>query len=315
LNLLVAEDWRIKLADFGLSRFTKGRNLETFKKLCGTFHYCAPEIFNGMMFTPKSDVFSFGIVLWELLIRLLTRKYLQPYKEYPQIVLDFQIIVQAANGLRPSLPEETPHKLVKLYKRCINGEPEKRPTARELVIALKEIRMDWKKNKMLFDSLVSSGAKSSSTLSLPQSKSTTTSNRSPTGSLKIKRRQNSPTRTRKTGGKQRRRPSPHRSGSNGSSESTKQRREREKNSSGDHDLPNTVHSLRHSDSRQRRSASPQRSRRPVSSSSTSSSSSSEATSPVKKKRTKKPPRRRELLQASSSDNSGSIGEDNNEDSS
>lgn len=71
LNLLVTSDWKIKVADFGLSRFTTGGNMETFKKLCGTFAYCAPEIFGGTSFTDKSDVYSMGMVVWELIIRVI----------------------------------------------------------------------------------------------------------------------------------------------------------------------------------------------------------------------------------------------------
>jgi serine/threonine protein kinase len=135
LNLLVTTDMRVKVCDFGLSRSTAG-NLETFKKLCGTFAYCAPEvcghgslsrvgladrdsqIFNGGTFTNRSDVFSMGIVIWELLIRSLKGKYEQPYSEYKNLTYDFQIMVQAAGGLRPTLPEGTPASFLQLYKDC-----------------------------------------------------------------------------------------------------------------------------------------------------------------------------------------------------
>lgn len=63
----VTKDWRVKVCDFGLSRSVNKGNLETFKKLRGTFAYCAPEVFRGESCTAKSDVFSMGIVVWELM--------------------------------------------------------------------------------------------------------------------------------------------------------------------------------------------------------------------------------------------------------
>jgi serine/threonine protein kinase len=47
LNLLVTDDWKIKVADFGLSRFDTAEALETLKQMRGTFAYCAPESYFG----------------------------------------------------------------------------------------------------------------------------------------------------------------------------------------------------------------------------------------------------------------------------
>lgn len=66
-SLKVTKDWRVKVCDFGLSRSVNKGNLETFKKLRGTFAYCAPEVFKGESCTAKSDIFSMGIVIWELM--------------------------------------------------------------------------------------------------------------------------------------------------------------------------------------------------------------------------------------------------------
>jgi hypothetical protein len=154
LNLLVTSDFRIKVCDFGLSRFTAGTNLETFKKLCGTFAYCAPEIFNGGTFTGKSDVFSMGMVLWELLIKLLKGKYEQPYSEFKNLTYDFQIIVQAASGLRPTLPDQTPASFKKLYQDCTSPSVENRPSAAQIVERLKDIRKEYRKDKAAWDGLV-----------------------------------------------------------------------------------------------------------------------------------------------------------------
>jgi ankyrin repeat protein/tRNA A-37 threonylcarbamoyl transferase component Bud32 len=151
LNLLVTSDWKIKVADFGLSRFTTGGNMETFKKLCGTFAYCAPEIFGGTSFTDKSDVYSMGMVIWELIIRVTKGHYEQPFSEYKQLQFDFQILVQAAQGLRPTLPDNTPAAIAEVFKKCCDAKPESRPSAKEVVQLLETVKENYKQNQSAWD--------------------------------------------------------------------------------------------------------------------------------------------------------------------
>lgn len=91
LNLLVTQQWHIKLADFGLSRFDTKENMETMKQMRGTFAYVDPAVYNGGAFTAASDVYSLGIIVWEIVNRVVTGKYAQPYSEYKQIQFDFQV--------------------------------------------------------------------------------------------------------------------------------------------------------------------------------------------------------------------------------
>lgn len=146
LNLLVTEDWKIKVCDFGLSRFTGGNNLETFKKLCGTFAYCAPDIFTGNSFTDRSDVFSMGIVIWEVINRTMKGKYEMPYSEF-KFSTDFQIIGQVSQGVRPTTPEKAPSCFAELIKDCTAQEPTSRPTAKEVAQRIRQIKEEYEKNK------------------------------------------------------------------------------------------------------------------------------------------------------------------------
>jgi serine/threonine protein kinase len=62
-NLLVDENWKVKVCDFGLSRIygdTQGNAMTA----CGTPCWTAPEILRNSHYTTKADVYSFGIVLW-----------------------------------------------------------------------------------------------------------------------------------------------------------------------------------------------------------------------------------------------------------
>lgn len=159
LNLLVTDDWQVKVADFGLSRFDTAEALETLKQMRGTFAYCAPESYNGAKYTIKSDIYSTGIIFWEVINRVLKGVYEQPYSEYKNIQFDFQIIIQASKDhLRPTLPTTTPTSLQNLVKACVHPENESRPTGSELLTMITAVKADYTNNKHQWDALVRSVA-------------------------------------------------------------------------------------------------------------------------------------------------------------
>lgn len=147
----VDANWNVKIADFGLARlYTMGSQEGTLSKLRGTYSYCAPEIYFGSAFTPKSDIFSIGVILWEMVARIVKGKYVRPYSEFPELQFDFQVIVQTARGKRCTIPAATPLPMKELISACWHGDPEKRPTAAELIIRLslifdfyREHKGDW----------------------------------------------------------------------------------------------------------------------------------------------------------------------------
>lgn len=148
LNLLVTQDWKIKVCDFGLSRFDVAENMQTMCKMRGTMAFCAPEVYEGQRFTPKSDIYSLGMVLWEMVVRTIKGKYEQPYSEYPHLVFDFQIIIQAAQkDLRPTVPPTAPQALRELIQKCFSKKADDRPCSTELLTAIKKIKEDWEANK------------------------------------------------------------------------------------------------------------------------------------------------------------------------
>eukprot|EP01129_Flabellula_baltica_P017031 TRINITY_DN9310_c0_g1_i1.p1 TRINITY_DN9310_c0_g1~~TRINITY_DN9310_c0_g1_i1.p1 ORF type:complete len:835 (-),score=196.53 TRINITY_DN9310_c0_g1_i1:106-2610(-) len=130
LNLLVSAEYRIKVCDFGLSRVMND-DLDTFTKLVGTYVYLAPEVYEGDMFTFKSDVYSIGIVSWEMINASVNNKYSEPYSEF-SIGNGVAVLAQTSQGLRPNIPKGTPMFLVAHYLSCVDPDPEKRPTCEEL---------------------------------------------------------------------------------------------------------------------------------------------------------------------------------------
>jgi serine/threonine protein kinase/2',3'-cyclic-nucleotide 2'-phosphodiesterase (5'-nucleotidase family) len=114
-NLLVDENWNVKVADFGFARI-KEENMTMTR--CGTPCWTAPEVIRGEKYSEKADVYSFGIVMWEV----LTRKIPYEGRNFMNITMD------VLEGRRPQLPIDCPKTYKKLMKSCWHADPAKRPT-------------------------------------------------------------------------------------------------------------------------------------------------------------------------------------------
>jgi len=116
LNLLVNKYFEIKLCDFGLSRVVDTKALMT--GCVGTVGWIAPEIFSEKKFySEKADIYSFGMVCWELLTRQTPFENLE----------SFSVPVLVLKGKRPPLPKEGNKAFRKLIKNCWSQKPENRP--------------------------------------------------------------------------------------------------------------------------------------------------------------------------------------------
>eukprot|EP01126_Amoeba_proteus_P024820 TRINITY_DN24905_c0_g1_i1.p1 TRINITY_DN24905_c0_g1~~TRINITY_DN24905_c0_g1_i1.p1 ORF type:complete len:119 (-),score=30.66 TRINITY_DN24905_c0_g1_i1:134-490(-) len=99
-------------------------------------------------YSTKSDVFSIGIIFWEIVARLLSGSYKRPYSEYKEIKMDLQIIFKVATAqLRPSFDEFCPLSVRDLIATCWSQEPEKRPSCADLMIRVLELRKEYKRKK------------------------------------------------------------------------------------------------------------------------------------------------------------------------
>eukprot|EP01117_Protostelium_nocturnum_P012712 TRINITY_DN4691_c0_g1_i3.p1 TRINITY_DN4691_c0_g1~~TRINITY_DN4691_c0_g1_i3.p1 ORF type:complete len:937 (-),score=335.21 TRINITY_DN4691_c0_g1_i3:142-2952(-) len=154
LNYLVNREWKVKVCDFGLSRMNTTNNINTLNKICGTVTYLAPEVYQGEKFTDKSDVFSLGIVLWEITNRVLKGKYDSPYSEF-KFQFDWQILLAVTqNDQRPTLPLNTPQVIIDLIKPCLELDQSKRPTAQVLHDQIHEAYLIFKENRVEWDKLL-----------------------------------------------------------------------------------------------------------------------------------------------------------------
>lgn len=81
-NLLVDRGMKVKICDFGLSRFKSDKLMSAV----GTVHFAAPEVLRNEKYTEKADVFSFGTVMWELWSRQCVFDGLPQISVYQKVV-------------------------------------------------------------------------------------------------------------------------------------------------------------------------------------------------------------------------------------
>lgn len=144
LNFLIRKNWDALLGDMGLARLQTSDNVDTMRKMRGTYLYSAPELFKESSYTDRCDIYSLGIVFWELLSRLLRKTYRSPFSEYPNLKIPFQIFFHAATkNLRPTIPHNCPSPLKDIVQRCWDSNPEIRPSAIALLEELTKIRQDY----------------------------------------------------------------------------------------------------------------------------------------------------------------------------
>ncbi|KAK4429530.1 Serine/threonine-protein kinase STY46 [Sesamum alatum] len=131
-NLLMDTCHVVKVADFGVARFQNNGGVMTAET--GTYRWMAPEVINHQPYDQKADVFSFAIVLWEL----VTAKV--PY----DTMTPLQAALGVRQGLRPELPKNAHPKLLDLMQRCWEAVPSNRPSFSEIRIELEELLQEVK---------------------------------------------------------------------------------------------------------------------------------------------------------------------------
>lgn len=143
LNFLIRKNWDVLLGDMGLARLQTSDNVDTMRKMRGTYLYSAPELFKESSYTDRCDIYSVGMVLWEIISRLLRKSYRAPFSEYP-FKIPFQIFFHAANkNLRPTIPPSCPLVIRDLIQRCWDGDPNVRPSSSGLFNEINQILADY----------------------------------------------------------------------------------------------------------------------------------------------------------------------------
>ncbi|XP_021774294.1 tyrosine-protein kinase receptor UFO-like [Chenopodium quinoa] len=132
-NLLVDKNWMVKVADFGLSR-VKHETYLTTKTGKGTPQWMAPEVLRNEQADEKSDIYSFGVILWEL----ATHKI--PWEN-----LNAMQVIGAVGFMnqRLDIPEDVDSRWSSIIESCWQSDPQSRPTFQELLEKLKDLQRQY----------------------------------------------------------------------------------------------------------------------------------------------------------------------------
>lgn len=150
-NILLDEKYRAKVADFGTSRSVAIDQTHLTTLVHGTFGYLDPEYFQSSQFTEKSDVYSFEVVLVELLTGQKPISFTRTQEEGRSLASHFIILMQEdrlfevvdARVLKEGSKEDI-LVVANLARRCLNLNGKNRPTMREVTAELEGIQMSQK---------------------------------------------------------------------------------------------------------------------------------------------------------------------------
>ncbi|XP_073140037.1 serine/threonine-protein kinase EDR1 isoform X2 [Henckelia pumila] len=129
-NLLVDNNWNVKVCDFGLSRLKHNTFLSS-KSTAGTPEWMAPEILRNEPSNEKCDVYSFGVILWELATLKL------PWSEMNPIQVVGAVGFQ---NRRLEITKEVDPLVARIICECWQTEPNLRPSFSQLTVGLKHLQ-------------------------------------------------------------------------------------------------------------------------------------------------------------------------------
>ncbi|MFS7995246.1 putative protein kinase RLK-Pelle-CrRLK1L-1 family [Helianthus anomalus] len=146
-NILLDRSWASKVSDFGLSKIVQTNQTFTHVSTLvkGTFGYLDPDYFQTGRLTRKSDVYAFGVILFEL---LCGRKAVDTSLDEEQMGLARWAQDSIKEGrlkqivdydLRGRISFKCVKEFAQLARQCLHSNPKKRPTMSEVVVGLESI--------------------------------------------------------------------------------------------------------------------------------------------------------------------------------
>ncbi|EGD72208.1 TK protein kinase [Salpingoeca rosetta] len=122
-NCLVGQNYLVKVADFGLARYTTDDEYTASEGTKFPIKWAAPEVFEFARFSSKSDVWSFGILLWEI--------WSGGVHPYPDLS-NAQVVTFLNEGKRLKSPAKCPDHIYSIMTQCWHKDVEGRPNFAEL---------------------------------------------------------------------------------------------------------------------------------------------------------------------------------------
>ncbi|XP_062228548.1 probable serine/threonine-protein kinase SIS8 isoform X3 [Phragmites australis] len=136
-NLLVDKNWVVKVCDFGLSRMKHSTFLSS-RSTAGTAEWMAPEVLQNEPSDEKCDVFSYGVILWEL------STLLQPWEGMNPMQVVGAVGFQQR---RLDIPGDVDPAVAEIIERCWQTDPRLRPSFSEIMAALRPLLKNMSANQ------------------------------------------------------------------------------------------------------------------------------------------------------------------------
>ena len=134
LNLLLQEQIEgpesyvnVKISDFGLTRHVNEQSFARMTGQAGTFHWMAPEVLMNQPYSEKADVYSFGIVLWEILARE------PPFAKMKPLEIAKKVVEESERPSLSSIPEDCPKEIIIIMRACWDQNASRRPTFSDVI--------------------------------------------------------------------------------------------------------------------------------------------------------------------------------------
>lgn len=133
-NVMLLPDGTIKVMDFGIARFNRETNKTISEKAIGSVHYISPEQARGEMTDEKSDIYSVGVMLYEM---LTGKKPFDGDNPVSIALMHMQTQPKKPTEINNSIPEG----LEEITLKCMQKDPAKRyQTAGELISDIEEFK-------------------------------------------------------------------------------------------------------------------------------------------------------------------------------
>ncbi|KAJ6970018.1 probable serine/threonine-protein kinase SIS8 isoform X1 [Populus alba] len=129
-NLLVDKNWVVKVCDFGLSRMKHSTFLSS-RSTAGTAEWMAPEVLRNEPSDEKCDVYSFGVILWELSTLQQPWGGMNPMQVVGAVGFQHR---------RLDIPNDMDPAIADIIRNCWKTDPKLRPTFTEIMAALKPLQ-------------------------------------------------------------------------------------------------------------------------------------------------------------------------------
>jgi serine/threonine protein kinase len=115
-NVMVTAEGRIKVMDFGLARLKDSAHVTRTGSTLGTLAYMAPEQMQGTEVDPRADIFSFGVVVFEMLTGKL------PFKGEHEAAIMYSILNEEPESVQRFRPD-APADLDRILRRALEKDP------------------------------------------------------------------------------------------------------------------------------------------------------------------------------------------------